>query len=317
VHIAQTDVLVIGEINPDLIIADPDSIPVFGQVEKVVQEISLRIGSSAAIFACGAARLGLRTAFVGVLGDDVFGHFMLQEMSARGVDTSACILEPSLPTGISVIHTDGDDRAILTFPGSIGSLRVAQIPPELVRRTRHVHVSSYYLLTEARSHLPGLFAEARRGGATTSFDCNWDPDERWTDGLEAMLDESDIFFLNAEEARRITGCSDECAAGRRLASGRQTTVVVKRGSDGAVSYAGADAISVPAPLVTPVDCVGAGDSFDAGYICAWLHNRSPQDSLRLAVACGTLSTQGRGGSDAQPSLAAAETVARAEALAAS
>ena len=76
------DLLVAGEINPDLILTDPKLEPRFGQTETLVQDGTLTPGSSSVIFACGAARLGLRVAFIGVCGDDVFGHFMLNEMQA-------------------------------------------------------------------------------------------------------------------------------------------------------------------------------------------------------------------------------------------
>ncbi len=85
------DILVAGEINPDLILSG-DVTPEFGQVEKLVDSAGLTIGSSSAIFACGAARLGLQVAFIGLCGDDVFGHFMLEQMQARGVDISNVIL---------------------------------------------------------------------------------------------------------------------------------------------------------------------------------------------------------------------------------
>lgn len=312
---AGPDLLVVGEVNPDLIVSDSDPAPVFGQVEKLVDEASLTVGSSAAIFACGAARLGLRTSFVGVVGDDVFGRFMLAEMGVRGVDTSGCIVDPTTPTGLSVILARGDDRAILTYPGSIGALKADQVPDRLVREARHLHVSSYYLLRSARADLPALFAAARAAGTSTSFDCNWDPEERWTDGLDDMLAVSDIFFLNAEEARRITGLPDELDAARGLARGRDVTVVVKRGPLGAVAYRGDEMLSVPAATVTPVDTVGAGDSFDAGYVHGWLNGLSPREALGLAVTCGSLSTQARGGTIGQPTLAAARAALRNGAVA--
>src|SRR5512135_1701986 len=93
------DILVAGEINPDLILSG-NVIPEFGQVEKLVDAASLTIGSSSAIFACGAARLGLKVAFVGVCGDDVFGRFMLDEMSKRGVDVSNVIIRKDGQTGL-------------------------------------------------------------------------------------------------------------------------------------------------------------------------------------------------------------------------
>src|SRR5690349_16504837 len=93
------DILVAGEINPDLILSG-NVIPEFGQVERLVDAASLTIGSSSAIFACGAARLGLKVAFIGVCGDDVFGHFMLDEMSRRAVDVSNVIVRSDGQTGL-------------------------------------------------------------------------------------------------------------------------------------------------------------------------------------------------------------------------
>src|SRR5215510_9800266 len=110
------DILVAGEINPDLILSG-DVVPAFGQVEKLVESATLTIGSSSAIFACGAARLGLKVAFIGVYGDDVFGRFMLDEMSKRNVDVGNAILRREGLTGLSVILNQGSDRAILTHPG--------------------------------------------------------------------------------------------------------------------------------------------------------------------------------------------------------
>ena len=122
------DILVVGEINPDIIVSDPDPTPATNEVEKIVRSIRMTIGSSSAIFACGAARLGLRVAYYGVVGDDTFGRFMLAAMTERGVDMSACEIEPKTPTGASVILSSGRDRAILTAMGSIGSMDVRRVP---------------------------------------------------------------------------------------------------------------------------------------------------------------------------------------------
>src|SRR5512136_1164088 len=136
------DILVAGEINPDLIFSG-DVEPAFGQVEKLVDSAVLTAGSSSAIFACGAARLGLKVAFIGVCGDDVFGRFMLAEMQTRGVDVSNVIVRTGGQTGLSVILNRGVDRAILTHPGLIPALRASDIPNALLRNAHHLHVASY------------------------------------------------------------------------------------------------------------------------------------------------------------------------------
>jgi sugar/nucleoside kinase (ribokinase family) len=151
------DLLVAGEINPDLILSG-DVEPAFGQVEKLVDGAALTVGSSSVIFACGAARLGLRVAFVGVCGEDVFGRFMLEEMAARGVDISHVIRVPGGQTGLTVILNKGVDRAMLTHAGLIAALRAEDVPDHLLAQARHLHVASYFLQTALQPGLPDLFS---------------------------------------------------------------------------------------------------------------------------------------------------------------
>src|SRR5690349_21899163 len=103
------DVVVVGDLNADLLLSG-DVTPAFGQVEKLIDDATLTLGSSSAIFACGAARLGLRVAFVGKVGDDEFGRFVAGELAARGVDTSGVVVDPTIKTGLTVILSRGDDR---------------------------------------------------------------------------------------------------------------------------------------------------------------------------------------------------------------
>jgi sugar/nucleoside kinase (ribokinase family) len=305
----ELDLLVIGELNPDLVVRDKDPRPVFGDVEKLVEHASLEIGSSSAICACGAARLGLRTAILGVIGDDSLGRQLLEALSARGVDVSGCITDPAQATGLSVVLTRELDRAILTFPGAIGGLRAEDVPRALLERARHLHAGSYFLLERARPGLPALFDDARRLGVTTSLDCNWDPEEKWDGGLLDLLGATDVFFCNAQEAARITRRSDAHSAAEELAR-RTRVAVVKTGPRGALAATGADVIKVAAPKVHTVDTIGAGDSFDAGFLSRWIAGKSLDDSLRLGVACGTLSTRGTGGIASQPTLGEADALAR-------
>ena len=137
------DILVIGEINPDVIVSDPDPVPAFGEVERLVDSIAMTVGSSSAIFACGAARLGLRVAFVGVVGDDAFGRFMLESMAARGIDVSACSVDPDRPTGATVVLTSGADRArdlrLPTPPSALNRIDIVKLwaeGPTEIRRVR-------------------------------------------------------------------------------------------------------------------------------------------------------------------------------------
>ena len=296
---ADLDLLVLGDANPDLVLTG-DVAPAFGQTEKLVDGARLAIGGSGAITACGAARLGLRTAFVGVVGDDLFGRFVLDALQERGVDTRACVVHPKHPTGLSVILSRGDDRATLTSVGTIEDLRGKLVDPGLLASARHVHVSSLFLQRRLRQDLPSLFDRAHRAGASTSVDPNWDPSERW-DGVLELLGRTDCFFPNSNEARAITGIDDVDIAAEALAE-HGTVVAMKFGQGGGLAMWGDEVVRSEAIRSLVVDTTGAGDTFDAGFIAGRLQGWSLQRCLALGVACGSLSTRAVGGTAAQPTM---------------
>lgn len=296
------DILVAGEINPDLILTG-DVNPEFGQVEKLVDSASLTVGSSSAIFACGAARLGLKVAFIGVCGDDLFSRFMLDEMHKREVDVSPIIVRADGQTGLSVILNQGADRAILTYPGLIPALRASDIPDTLLQNARHLHVASYFLQTSLQPDLPALFQRARTFGLTTSLDTNYDPTEVWT-GFDELLAVTNVFLPNEKEALSLARAATIQLAADRLAA-KAETVGIKLGAEGALGVHKGEKARVASMPVDVIDTVGAGDSFDAGFLYGYLHGWTLEKSLQLACVCGGLSTKCAGGIDGQPTLAQA------------
>ncbi len=291
--------MVAGEINPDLILSG-NVMPEFGQVEKLVDSASLAIGSSSAIFACGAARLGLRVALIGVCGDDVFGRFMLDEMQKHGVDVSNVIVRPDGQTGLSVILNDRTDRAILTHPGLMAELQASDIPDSLLGQARHLHVASYFLQKKLQPGLPVLFHRARSLGLTTSLDTNYDPSEKWL-GFDELLAVTNVFLPNETEAKSLTGAENIDEAANRLQF-RVEAAAIKLGAQGALGVSRSQRVKVDSIPVNVVDTVGAGDSFDAGFIYGYLEGWPLKKSLRLGAVCGALSTQKAGGTSAQPTL---------------
>ena len=274
--------------------------PEFGQVEKLVDSAVLTVGSSSAIFACGAARLGLKVAFISVCGDDVFGRFMLEEMQKRNVDIGNVIQIPGGSTGLSVILNQSSDRAILTYPGLISALRVEDITDNLLRQTRHIHIASYFLQTAIQSGLPNLFRRARALGLTTSLDTNYDPSEKWV-GFDELLSVTNVFLPNEKEAVSLSGEANVDLAASKLGSNVET-LSVKLGVAGALGARKGQVIRVPSIPVNVIDTVGAGDSFDAGFLYGYLYDWELERALKLACACGALSTQKVGGTDGQPTL---------------
>lgn len=171
----EADLFVIGDVNPLILIVDGDVVPEFGQVEKIVGTVRLTIGGSSAITACGAARLGLKVAHGGVVGDDLLGRAV-----------------------VDALRDHGEDRALLTALGTIDRLRAEDVPREALPHDRHLHAGSTAIQPRLRAGLSELFAEARAVGVSTSFDANWDPARRWDD-IEGMLAEADVFFADERE----------------------------------------------------------------------------------------------------------------------
>ncbi|GAA1527413.1 carbohydrate kinase family protein [Kribbella lupini] len=293
------DLLVLGDANPDVVVGPVNQPLVFGQRERLVPSGSLCLGGSAAIMASGAARLGLKVAFAGRVGDDPAGSFVRSALEERGVDTSALVVDPDLPTPLTTVLTSGPDRAILTASGCLASTSSNDVPRALLRSVRHVHAASFYLMPGLAAGLAELFKEARNAKATTSLDTNDDPADRWERVvLDPVLRVTDYLLPNAAEAHALTGHPVLAEAAGILAR-RGPLVVVKNGADGALAHDGANLTTAPALAVDPVDTVGAGDSFDAGFVAAVLRRTGRARALAIAAACGSLSTRAAGGTAAQ------------------
>jgi sugar/nucleoside kinase (ribokinase family) len=305
------DLLVIGDCNPDVLVLGDDLTPAFGQQEKLVASMSLVVGGSASITAVAAAKLGLRVALVAAIGDDAAGNFMLAELARAGVATDFMAVRAQLPTGMTVALSRGDDRAILTAAGAIGTLTPADVPAGLLSRARRVHVSSYFLLEQSLGPgLAALLAAARTAGASTSLDTNWDPAGTWgADFFPDVLAQTDLLLPNEAEALRIAAATTLPAAIASLTRAGGT-IAVKLGARGAMYADGPQRYLATPPQIGPVDTTGAGDCFNAGLLAGLLHGFAPPEALALGCAAGAASTQGIGGTGSSPELTAALALAR-------
>jgi sugar/nucleoside kinase (ribokinase family) len=304
------DLVVIGDCNPDVLVLGGDTTPAFGQQEKLVDNIGLVIGGSAAITAVAAARLGLRVALVAAVGADPAGTFMLDQLAREGVDAGAVLVRDAVPTGMTVALSQGEDRAILTALGAMTSLTAADVPAALFGRARHVHVSSYFLLEDSLGPgLADLLAAARAAGAVTSLDTNWDPSGRWGDErLISAIAEADLLLPNEAEALRLSGAGDLAAAASKLTAAGPR-LAVKLGAQGVLCADGQARSRVSVPPAIPVDTTGAGDCFNAGLIAGLLQGLELPRAAALGCAVGALSTGAAGGTASAPCLAAAARLA--------
>ncbi|MDE0262929.1 MAG: carbohydrate kinase family protein [Bryobacterales bacterium] len=291
-------ILVAGELNPDLVLASLTAAPEPGR-EVVARDFALRLGSSSAICASGLAKLGNYVALVGTAGDDVFGRFCLEQLTDAGVDVSSVRADPSLQTGLTVSISD-QDRALVTYPGSMEALRADDVADSLLVQFRHLHVSSYFLQRGLKPGLPSLFRRARALGLTTSFDPGHDPYYEWGDEIHDVFRDTSVLFMNEVELELTTGSGDIEQGLRRLATD-STIAVVKLGAGGSAALDANGVIQrAPAMDVDVLDTTGAGDSFNAGFLHAWLRGWSLAKALRCGAVCGSLSTRGLGGCEAQP-----------------
>lgn len=290
------DLLIVGELNVDIIVRG-NAAPRFGQVEQVVDDVTLCAGSSAAIAAASAARMGLGVLFASRVGDDLFGRFMVDALKDAGVDTSGVRVDPTIKTGATIILSRDGDRAILTYPGSIAAVSAADVDPAWYGVARHLHVASPFLLTGLRPALPDIMRRAKAAGMTVSLDTNWDPDEQWD--VDDLMEATDILLPNANEVRALTG-RDDLDQGIAALAERIPLVVTKCGADGAVAARGAERARVPGYRVPVVDTTGAGDTFDGGFLAGWLRGEPLRRCLELGCACAAGTITSPGGLNGQP-----------------
>lgn len=297
-------ILVAGELNADLILSGLPSLPVIGR-ELISSGFAMALGSSSAITAARLAALGADSPeyavdFVGLIGDDDIGRFVLEQLHHFGVHTGD-VQVIDTPTGITIALTYVHDRALLTYPGTIAVFDGSCFTPELLRQYTHLHVGSFFLQTALQPHLARIFKMAHEVGVTTSLDVGWDPAEQWMNNpyLAQALAYTDDFLPNEDETMALAATPE--ALNRHVGG----TLIVKRGALGASAYITIDntisVTQVPAFPVIPVDTTGAGDAFNAGYLYALrILGENLSSGLRFAAACGAQATQHIGGATAAP-----------------
>jgi sugar/nucleoside kinase (ribokinase family) len=289
-------ILVIGDLNADLILTGLSGHPRYGR-EVLVSGCSLTLGGSAAIFACGLAKLGREVSFLGKVGQDAIGDLVLKMLRERGVDASRVKRDPKTGTGIAVAFTETGDRALVSYLGTVAKTTPQDVAAGDLRAYSHLHLTSPFIQFGLGGHFPTLLKKAKLAGLTTSLDPGWDPRERWD--LKKLYEWVDVLLVNEVEAKALAGVGKPVAAAKKLAE-NATLVVVKTGPKGAVAATKSGEWKAPSYPVEVVDTTGAGDTFDAAFIDGWLQGHRVQEVLAYACAAGALSTRKAGGYDGQP-----------------
>jgi sugar/nucleoside kinase (ribokinase family) len=291
------DVTIAGELNLDLILYGlPEQLP--AERELLADRMTLTLGASSAIVAHNLAALGASVGFQSCLGDDPLGQIALDRLKESGADVSRVHrASGETKTGLTVILHHDAWRNILTYPGTITELRWEDLDLDYLADSRHFHLSSYYLQKALRPRVAELFQRLKSSGLTISLDTNDDPDDQWQGGLEDILRHVDIFLPNEREVRKIAGTDDLERAIQKL-SNQVPLVVVKRGRAGALAQTKTQRFTSPAKEVKVVDHVGAGDSFDAGFLHEFLRGADVPSCLAAGNLAGAFSTTRPGGTEA-------------------
>jgi len=293
----QVDVCVVGEINLDLILYGLPE-PLVLDRELLASNLALTLGSSSAILAHNLSVLGTKVGFISKVGPDPLGNIALERLSAAGVDvTRVKHASSGTATGLSVILPQPQHRYILTYPGTMFEMQYSDIDLKYLLSARHLHLSSFFLHKALRPSIPDLFRRAKNAGLSTSLDTNDDPEDKWERDVLDVLKYVDVFLPNEAEARKITRTEDLSEAIDQLAA-MAKVVVVKRGSAAAICRSGQQQWSLSPPSVNPVDYVGAGDTFGAGFLHKYLQGAKLEDCLAYANLAGAYSTTNEGGTEA-------------------
>ncbi len=291
------DVLVVGELNVDLILDDIEKFPEVGK-EVLAQKMTLTLGSSSAIFASNISSLGAKVAFIGKIGKDKFGEVVLESLQNNNVDISMIKIDNTLGTGATVVLNVEEDRANTTYPGAMDHLTINDISDDDLKKAKHLHFSSYFLQPGMWGSLGELFRRAKKLGLTTSFDMQWDPQETWKLDIADVLPFVDVFLPNENELKLLTGKSDLNEAIDSVKS-YTNVLVIKRGNKGSMVYTNNQLLDLAPFLNTQVvDAIGAGDSFNAGFISKFILGSDIAECQRFGNLTGAVSTTAAGGTTA-------------------
>ncbi|WXG44859.1 MAG: carbohydrate kinase family protein [Promethearchaeati archaeon SRVP18_Atabeyarchaeia-1] len=274
--------------------------------ETLVQDMVISPAGSTGYFSMAISKLGDECRFVGRLGGDYFGRYVLDKMKSFGITTNYVRIDPDVPTGVTVsVVSEGGERALVSYLGPTELFNMADIDERALMGARHLHIGGLPLLKALQPSVPVLFMRARKAGMTTSLDTGWDPSGRWD--INEALQWVDIFLPNEEEVEAITNEKNIGRAASKLLAKGPSTIVIKRGALGCTVANRERSVDVPAFKVNPVDTTGAGDAFDAGFIFGFLRGKPLLECAEYGNAAGALKTL-KPGCDGLPDLRSVESL---------
>lgn len=273
-------------------------------------------GGAPANVAVGLARLGISTGFMGKVGDDAFGHFLVNVLSENNVDISAMRFSHEARTALAFVSLDVNGEREFMFyrhPSADMLYSPEEIDAEYILGAKLFHFGSITMITEpSRSATRRALEIARQGDLLVSYDPNlrinlWPDETSARSGMMSVWPEAHIIKVSEEEIQFLSGESDVVVGARSLWHQNLRLLVVTRGSEGCTFITPDLLGEVPGFSVDTVDTTGAGDGFVAGLIYGLLGNqdhryneRNLTSLCRFANAVGALTTIERGAIPALP-----------------
>lgn len=289
------DITLAGETNLDIILYGlPEELPL--EQEFLADDLMVTLGGSTSITAHNLSALGSKVGLITRVGDDALGEVALDRLRAAGVDLNVTH-STKFRTGLSVLLQHAARRRILTYAGSMGEMSFEDIDLDYLASARHFHSCSFFLQRGWIERIPEVLQHLKAAGLTISMDTNDDPADRWQEGIQDALRFVDVFLPNEREACKITGVEDVEEALHRLAE-VVPNVVVKVGAKGALAISNGRRYTAPAQKVKVVDAVGAGDSFDAGFLHKYVSGAPFEECLASGNSSAAHSTTEPGGTEA-------------------
>ncbi len=234
-----------------------------------------------------------------MIGKDNFGEFVKSSLEARGVDSSLLIETERSATGATIILNNNEDRAMVTYQGSMDLMSFKDIDKSVFETTKHIHLSSIFLQSGIKKDLAEILSYAHKKGVTTSLDPQWDPLEKWDFDYKTLLPLVSVFMPNEKEVQFLTGSSTLEEALEKIRPYIHICVV-KRGNKGSLMmFSDGSTCNLNAFLNEEVvDAIGAGDSFNAGFINYFVQEKTPYECQHLGNLTGAINTTAAGGTGA-------------------
>jgi len=247
-----------------------------------------------AIFIDTVARLGHPAGIIGGVGDDDFGRCILDRLERDGVDCSLVARFERGTTAVAFVtyFADGSRKFIYHFNDTPAVWARRPRDQELDAEFFHIMGCSLMPNPDFRAEILSTARALRKRGARVSFDPNVRPELMEESKMKALLDEvlgiSSILLPGEAELEIITGSRDEAGAADLFARYDLELVVLKRGKRGCTVFSREESFDVAAYPVQEVDPTGAGDCFDAGFLCGLLENRPLEECAGIAAVSGAL-----------------------------